>query len=62
MNSKQIIMHPFEYDNAQFFGVPVYVYQQGEKIDYGRITKHTENCVYLNDGYYIKEVCTFVVA
>lgn len=31
MQSKQIIMSPFEFDNTKFFGIPLYVYQLGEK-------------------------------
>ncbi|MBE1446079.1 hypothetical protein [Paenibacillus sp. OAS669] len=58
----QILISPFDFDNAKFFGIAVYVYQNKEKIEYGKITKHTENCVYINDGYFIKELCQFVVA
>lgn len=62
MKSKQILVSQFELDNAKFFGVPVFVTQKGETIDYGKITKQTDECVCLNGGYYIKGLCTFVVA
>lgn len=60
--SNQQLLSPFDFDNAMFFGVPVAVYQEGEQIDYGGpIEKHTEDCVYINGGYFIKDNCQFKV-
>jgi hypothetical protein len=50
--ANQELLSPFDFDNAKFFAVPVYVLQDGEKIDFGKITKHTEDCVFVNDGYF----------
>ncbi|WP_240421967.1 hypothetical protein [Paenibacillus periandrae] len=60
--ANQELRSPFDFDNARFFAVPIHVYQEGEKIDYGRISKHTDECVVVNDGYFIKENCVFKVA
>lgn len=57
-----ILKNPVDFDNAMYFGIPVSVWQDGELIDYGgKITKQTEDAVYINDGYYLKSVCEFIV-
>jgi hypothetical protein len=41
---------------------PVEVWQNGDIIDYGGIiTKHTDETVFINDGYYLKDACEFRV-
>ncbi|MFD0682426.1 MULTISPECIES: hypothetical protein [unclassified Paenibacillus] len=58
----QQLNSPADFDNAMFLGVPVTVYQESEIIDYGGvIEKHTEDCVYINGGHFIKENCQFKV-
>jgi len=59
----QQLINSIDFDNAMYFGVPVSVYHlDGELSDYGGlIEKHTENCVYINGGYFIKENCIFKV-
>lgn len=59
-----ILRQPVDFDNAMLFGVKVEVWQRGEIIDYGgRITKHTDDAVYLDDAdaYFLKSMCQFKV-
>lgn len=58
----QILLSSADFDNAMFFGANIEVYQKDEPIDRGgQILKHTDDCVYIGDGYFIKENCQFKV-
>ncbi|NHN31220.1 hypothetical protein [Paenibacillus agricola] len=59
-NSNQILSSSVDFDNAMFLGSNIEVYQDGEPIDRGgQILKHTDDCVFIGDGYFIKETCGF---
>lgn len=60
--SGQILHSPADFDNAMFTGANVIVWQNGEIIDYGGpIQKYTEEAVYIQDGYFLKALCTFKI-
>ncbi|WP_240414979.1 hypothetical protein [Paenibacillus periandrae] len=62
LKSNTPLLHPADFDNAMFFGTNIEVFQNGEPIDRGgQIEKHTEDCVYINGGFFIKENCDFKV-
>jgi hypothetical protein len=45
-----------------YFALPIVVIQQGQMIEMpGCIEKHTEHAVFINDGYFLKMKCEFVV-
>jgi hypothetical protein len=51
---------PVDFDNAMYFAIPVTVWQNGKLIDYGgKIERHTDEAVFINDGYFLKDVCEF---
>lgn len=59
-----ILRTPVDFDNALFFGISVEIWQNGRMIDPGgRITKHTEDAVYIgiDDDCFEKEACEFRV-
>lgn len=56
------LLHPIDFDNAIFFQLNVEVWQQGEPIDRGGLIKdHSETAVKFEDGYFLKEICDFLV-
>ncbi|SDC47867.1 hypothetical protein SAMN02799630_00221 [Paenibacillus sp. UNCCL117] len=58
----QVLISPVDFDNAMFFGIKIGIFQESEQIDYvGVIKKHTGNKVFLNEGYYLKQLCVFRV-
>ncbi|RAV18815.1 hypothetical protein DQG23_24100 [Paenibacillus contaminans] len=60
--SNQILKTDADIDNAMLFESSVTVWQNSEIIDYGgKITKHTKDAVFINDGYYLKAVCEFKI-
>lgn len=60
--SKQQLISSADFDNAMFIGINVAVWQEGSILDYGgKIEKHTEHCVWIQDGYYLKDMCKFTV-
>lgn len=61
--SNQTLLHPADFDNAMYFGLPIKVIQQGEIIENGgRIHKHTDQAVKIEGNYFLKWKCEFRVS